>query len=320
MFIIFLKTSAIFLMILAGYVVRRLKLVDATFNRQLSLVLMNVFYPALILSSVVRHYTLASLAANWALPAGTAIIMAMGWATGLLVRSRLRDQPEPLQRTFLFHCTMNNYSFLPIMLVAGLLGEPAVAQVIFASLGAEICLWTLGVQSLTGHAASLRTFRNLLTMPMGALTAAVVLLACRAWGVQHGLDASQAPATARLVGETLLDTCQTIGQATVPVSAVICGCCMAELEPHHLWSRPMLGMVLLRMAVIPALAIPVLLRLPLAPAAQAVLMVVAVQPAAMASVSMAAVYHADSRFAAAGVLVTHVVCLVSIPIWLHFLI
>jgi len=320
MLIIFLKTSAIFLMILAGYVVRRRKLVDDAFNRQLSLVLMNVFYPALILNAVVRHYTLGSLAANWALPAGTVIIVAVGWSVGMLLRPFLHHEPEGLQRTFLFHCTMNNYSFLPIMLVTGLMGEQAVAQVILASFGAEICLWTLGVQALTGHAVSLRTLRNLLTMPMGALVLAVALLACRAWGVRHGCDSAHLPATAKVAGETALSACQMIGQATVPVSAIICGCRMAALEAEHLLTRPMLGIVLLRLAAIPALVIPLLSLLPLAPAARAVLMVVSVQPVSMASVYMAEVYNADARFAAAGVLATHAICLISIPIWLHFLI
>jgi predicted permease len=318
---IFLKTLTIFLMILAGYLVRRHKLVDEAFNRQLSLLLMNVFYPSLILSSVVRNYTISSLAANWTLPAGSILIMVAGWSLGRLALSGLRGQPEALRRTFLFQCTMNNYSFLPIMLVAGLFGEQAVAQVVFAAFGAELCMWTLGVQSLTGEIRSLRAFRNLLTMPMAALAAAVAILACQALLGSLFVPATTPPShpasPAFGIREMLLGTFQMLGQATIPVSAIVCGCRMASLEGGNLFSRPMLGLLSLRLLAIPALAILLLALLPLTPATRQVLLVIAVQPTAMTSVTMAEIYHADSRFAAAAVLTTHLLCLATIPLWLH---
>ena len=84
MFAIFLKTLAIFLIILCGYLIRRMKLVDDSFNRQLALLLINLFYPALIVSSMVRNFTFESLVANWALPAGSALIIATGASARLL--------------------------------------------------------------------------------------------------------------------------------------------------------------------------------------------------------------------------------------------
>jgi predicted permease len=319
---IFLKTLTIFLMILAGYLVRRQKLVDEAFNRQLSLLLMNVFYPSLILSSVVRNYTISSLAANWTLPAGSILIMLAGWSLGRLARSGLHKQPEALQRTFLFQCTMNNYSFLPIMLVAGLFGEQAVAQVVFAAFGAELCMWTLGVQSLTGEIRSLRTFRNLLSMPMAALATAVAILAVQALLVPAPPTPVNQPLPAVPafgIRDMLLGAFQMLGQATIPISAIVCGCRMASLDGDNLFSRPMFGLLFLRLLAIPTLAILLLSLLPLTPATRQVLLVIAVQPTAMVSVTMAEIYHTDSHFAATAVLTTHLLCLATIPFWLHFL-
>ena len=319
MFPIFLKTLAIFLMIFAGYLIRRLKVVDESFNRQLALLLINLFYPALILSSMVRNYTFESLVTNWTLPTGACIIICTGWALGRLVMPWLQQQPEMLRHTFHFQCTMNNYSFLPIMLVSGLLGERAVAQVVFASLGAEVAMWTLGVQALTGHAVSQRTIRNLFSMPMAALALAIGLLTCRFLLTQMGAPVSNPPAAPRLVGEMLLNTFQMIGQATIPISAVICGSRMATLEADHLFSCPIFGVLGMRLLAIPALAICLLSLLPLSHPTEQVLMVIAVQPCSLASVTMAEIYKTDARFAAATVLVSHVVCLLTIPLWLHFL-
>jgi predicted permease len=317
MFAIFLRTLAIFLMMLAGFVLRRRGVWDDTFNRQLSLLLVNVFYPALILSSIIRNFTLRELGANWTLPAGVFGIMALGWIVGGLCRPLLRGQPEQTRRCFHFMCAVNNYSFLPIMLVTSLWGEGAVAKVVFASLGAEVFVWTLGVQALTGQRVSARSLRHLVSMPMVALVAAFGVV-----GVRAALDAGGAcvaeaapPLHATLV--MLLDTCRIMGLATVPVSAVICGSRMASLQAHHLATPILAGLAFLRLAAIPALAIGLLHVVPLSADVRGVLTVIAIQPVAMASVSMAEVYDSDSEFSAAAVLVTHVLCLATIPIWLH---
>jgi predicted permease len=48
------------------------------------------------------------------------------------------------------------------------------------------------------------------------------------------------------------------------------------------------------------------------------MLVVAVQPSAMVSVSLAELHDRDPGFAAAVVFVTHLVCLLTLPVWLHF--
>ena len=58
---------------------------------------------------------------------------------------------------FHFLCTMNNYSFLPIMLASMFWGEKGVAMVVFSTLGAEVIVWTFGIQAITGQRAGLRS-------------------------------------------------------------------------------------------------------------------------------------------------------------------
>jgi len=320
MFAIFLKTTSIFLLIFTGYLVRRRGLVDEAFNRQLSLLLMNVFYPALILYSVVHNYTLASLAANWMLPVGSALIMTIGWLVGKLALAGLRRQPDDLRRTFHFGCAINNYSFLPIMLVSGLWGEKAVAQVIFSSLGAELCIWTLGVQALTGHSFSRQALKNFLSMPILALTLAISVVIARSLLTPSGLTSLNVPAMPDQVGQAIMSTCQMLGQAAIPVSAIVCGCRMASLQTDHLFTRPIFFMVFWRLLVIPALAVALLLQLPMPDETLRVLLVIAVQPVALVSVTLSEIYRTDARFAAASVLVTHLACMATIPVWLHLLI
>jgi predicted permease len=192
-----------------------------------------------------------------------------------------------------------------------------VALIAFAGLGAEIFVWTLGLRTLTGGRLDLASLKRLLSRPMIALSAALLVIwlkdvfAVREWvlapkgAVQQGLN-------------TLLDTCHLFGGATVPVSAVVCGCRMAAIRPHHIWTPLMGWTALLRLVLIPAIAIAILKLLPLTGLPLNVLMVIAVQPVAMVSVTLAELYDKDPPFAAAVVFVTHVACLVTVPLWLNF--
>ena len=77
---VFFKTACIFLISAAGFVLRRRNIIDTDFNRQLSLLQINVIYPALILSSQTRNFTWPTLLSNWPLPlTGSAMIMMVGW-------------------------------------------------------------------------------------------------------------------------------------------------------------------------------------------------------------------------------------------------
>lgn len=315
MYTIFFKTLAIFAVMGFGFILRRRNVIDAAFNRQMSLVLVNVFYPALILSSIVRNFTFASLVANWALPAGSAMIMLIGWGVGVIGQRLMRRQAPATAGVFLFQCTMNNYSFLPIMLAAGLLGNDAVSLVIFSTIGAEICVWTLGLQAMTGQRPSLAALRHLASVPMMAMLAGcLVLLAKLALGGAADRWAGDPWAGPPLA--MALDALALAGQATIPVSAIIVGSRMGSLHPHHLLSWLMAVTTVLRLLVIPAIATALLVLLPFPPATRPVLLIVAAQPAAMVSVTLAEVYGSDAEYAAASVLLTHVFCLLTIPLWL----
>jgi predicted permease len=315
MILLFLKMLPLILMSLAGYVLCRLKWVDATFNRQLSLVMLNLFYPCLIISSIQRNFTLESLLQNWMMPVGTVFILTTGWIVGLVTRPFVKGYPVATQRCYHFICMMNNYSFLPILLAASLWNEKAVALIVFSGLGSELCVWTLGIKSMTGQPLERRFLRNLVSMPMLALGGAFLLLAIRSLCVQHHWIPVTGSVTHELLA-MLLETCRMTGSATIPASALICGARIAMLHPKELFTPLILGTTLLRLLVIPGITIGVLLLVPMDQEIRRVLILIATMPVAMASVTLAEAYQGDADFAAAAILFTHLGCLFTVPLWL----
>jgi len=318
MFAIFLRTAAIFMMMGCGVWLRRTRMADDLFNRQLSFVLVNVFYPALVFSAIIRNLSWDELRANAMLPVAVFLIKTIGWLVGRACMPLLRGQSEATRACFRFVVAVNNYSFLPIMIVASLWGERAVALIAFAGLGAECFVWTAGIRIITGARLSAASLRHLLSRPILALLAALAVVGLGAALDRQGL----LPAPGGLLRQALrvgLETCHLLGGATVPVSAVVCGSRIAGIRPHHVWSPLMGGAVLLRLVVVPALAIALLTALPISGLPLSILLVIAVQPAAMVSVSLAELHDRDPGFAAAVVFVTHLACLVTIPLWLRLL-
>jgi len=315
MLLLFIKMLPLVLMTLAGYALNRLKLLDATFNRQLSLVMLNVFYPCLIVSSIVRNFTWETLLQHWIMPVGTVFILVTGWLVGWATLPLLKRQSESTRRCYHFVCLMNNYSFLPILMAASLWGEKSIALIIFSSLGSELCVWTLGVKALTGQKLDRRFLKNLVSVPMLALMGSFVFLALRAVCERYGLIPG-ADTLASHLGSTLLETFRMAGAATIPASALICGSRIAMLHPGKVFSPLMVGTCALRLVIIPAACIAGLSLLALPPDMRRVLVLIAVMPAAMASVTLAEAYGGDADFSAAAVLATHVLCLATIPVWL----
>lgn len=315
MTILFLKMLPLVLMSFAGYLLCRMKWVDATFNRQLSQVMLNLFYPCLIISSILRNFTLETLLQNWMMPAGTIFILTTGWLVGWVTLPFVKSHPLPTQRCYHFICMMNNYSFLPILLATSLWNEKAVALIAFSALGSELCVWTLGIKAMTGQPLERKFLRNLVSMPMLAIGASFILLVLRSTCGHHDWMPAAGSTTDELF-TTLLDTCRMTGNATVPASALICGIRIAMLHPNKLVSPLLIGTSFLRLLVIPAITIGVLMLVPMDHEMRRVLVLIATMPVAMASVSLAEAYKSDADLSAAAILVTHLICLVSVPFWL----
>ncbi|MGN0886469.1 MAG: AEC family transporter [Candidatus Spyradenecus sp.] len=313
-----IQILGIFAMIGVGVVATRRQWFAEDFSTQLSKLLLQVFYPSLLYSAILRNYTLAKIAENWLLPAGAVGIMVVGWCVGWVAkRYFVRHFRAPTRRAFHFACTMNNYSFLPIMIIAGTaLGEQGVAMVALTTIGSDTMMWTLGFRTFTGQKLKLRTLPSLLLRPpIAALAAAVLTLA-----LLHPFGVNSADLMGCLPTRVALETLyKYLGGATIPASAIVCGMRLGQLKLSGLFTPLQIAVTLLRMVVIPAMILALLYVLPLAPEVRMVFGVIALMPGAMVGVSMAEVYGGDIPFVSAMILNTHALCILTVPIGLWLL-
>ncbi|MFW6280100.1 MAG: AEC family transporter [Planctomycetota bacterium] len=314
----FVRVAAIFCMIGFGVLARRLKLIDRSAISQLSKLVTTFFYPALVFSSLVQNYTLDSLLGNWPLPLGAFSIMLGGYLIGSVAVRLIPFNTERRKNQFLFQSTINNYSFLPMSIIMMLWGQEGVAQLILATFGAEILLWTLGIFILTGNKFSRESLKNLLSVPIMAILTAICVIVARSFGGESLSETFSTSAFAH-VSTSFLDMLQMFGSATVPLAMFLAGSRVAELHPDHFVDLQQVLIVALRLLIIPAAAVGFLFLLPFAPDLRRILLIMAVMPCAITSVILADVYDSDTDFAASSVLTTQIVSILTIPAWLTLL-
>lgn len=315
MIAIILRILATFLMIGVGFLARRKGQITNETTRQLSHLLTTFFYPALIFTSMTRNFDLRGLGEYWVLPVGGFAIMLLGFVIGILIEKFLHRPAAGTENAFLFQCTINNYSFLPLPIALMLWGESGVAGIIFASLGSELALWTLGLFAISGRRVNAANLKRMISPPLVTIAVSIAWIVLRDL-LPESLMGMITHSTLLQPAVAAMDAMRMLGSATIPIAMVMAGSRMAGLHPKHLFSIDKGIVTGLRLLVVPALVVLLLAALPISGDIRRTLLLVATMPSAVASVIFAELYNEDAEFAAACILLTHILCIPTIPLWM----
>jgi malate permease and related proteins len=308
--------ACIFIMTLPGVISGKFKWVTPVSTKEISLLVIRFFYPMMIFTAIYRNFPIKKIIATWQLPVSIFCFMAFGGILGLIVTKifKIRNQKE--KNAFLLQCSMNNYSFLPISVIVVLYAknsEPAVAQLIFSTLGAELAVWTIGVLAITGQKASLNSLKHLLSPPLVALYCAIILRAATDYiGCTNIFMGTEKQTTISL----FLDTFEKVGFAAIPLAMFVSGARMSFLSFHSL-KKPVIWFIsLMRLIIIPLSAIFLISLIPLEHQIKNIFIIVAVMPVSFASIMLSEIYGGDKDTITSSVLLSHILAVVTIPLFL----
>lgn len=293
----------VFLVIGAGYAMRRARILTEEADQSLLGVLIKLFVPCLALDVIIGNETLMR-PVNLVLPplAGFASV-ALGLGVSLLA-ARVFIKDRTTRRTFACATGLQNYGYIPLPLCQALFGREVVGILFAFNLGVEVAMWTLAVATISGHQAGRRWWAPLLNPPILAVVAGIVL---NFLGAGHWT-----PSSVNIAWHML-------GLCAVPLGLLLTGAVLADhATPHVLrtgWAAMTLG-IAIRLGIMPVL---ILLMAGLAdPALRSVLVVQAAMPSAVFPIVLAKMYDGDMPTALRVVLGTSLVGLVTIPLWLSF--
>ena len=194
------KMIMLVLLMLVGFGCAKAGWVDGDFSQKASRLVMNVFVVGLIVSSVVNTEPIMT---NGELAVAIASVFlvffiggALGWLAARLLRFRGRDRNVAWLSVFF----MNNV-FIGFPVVEALFGGEAIFCASLSNLPFNLLLYTVGVAYLqAGEGRGRVKLREVFSIPLVATLLAIVLFLF------------QVP-----VPEIVVDTCRTLGAATVPV-------------------------------------------------------------------------------------------------------
>lgn len=302
---LFQTMLSLFAAMAVGFFGAKMGLIDQDFNKKLTSLLLTLLHPCLILSSVMGEEHLLSnlqVLELSAIAAGCyAVLIPL---SSLLVR--VLRAPRDDWGTYRFMLVFSNLGFTGYPVVRSLFGDEAMFHVTIFVLVFQIVVFSFGVYLISGGAGPFRLDWRMLLRPL-VLTAfaamAIYLLDLR---FPAGLSGAVA----------------YVGDMTSPLSMVIIGCSLAALPVREMlgnWriyaltavklvALPLLGYLLLR----PLLGLSLELG---------VATVMLAMPMATNVTILALAYGGNQRLASAGVFVSTILSLFTIPaiLWLIFL-
>ncbi len=226
--VVLLKIMAMFLVMAVGWWARRRAYINAAAVRILSRLVVDLVFPCLVLTQMLRTVDPGVLRQGWFVPllGGGVILTSIlaGWAVLPWFC------PRPRLPTAVFLAGLPNWIFLPLPIAEALFGDAGVRDVLLFNVGAQLALWSLGVWTLQGAAPSLAAVKNLFRNPGLLATAAGILLAL-IWPAARALETSAAAAMTPgpFAAAAAVQAMSMLGSLTIPLSLLITGAQLGAL-------------------------------------------------------------------------------------------
>jgi predicted permease len=314
--VVLIKIAAMFLVIVAGWLARRRGFLAAEFTAILSRLVVDVAFPALVFTQMLRTMDGAALREGWFCPVLCGLLIVVAYGVGLALAPLFGGTAQ--RNTFLFLVAVPNWVFLPLPVAEALYGAAGVRTVLLFNAGAQLVLWSFGVWILHGtirHAA-----RNLVTnagLWATALGIAFALLFPRARNLETIDPGTASPGG--LVAGAIVQALAMVGSLTIPLSLLAIGAQLGELTVAvHRFSRALWGVLLARLLVAPLVTLALGwaligagVRLP--EVTRSVGYLVATMPVAISCSVMAERYGGDVPLAAQGIFYSTLFSLLTVP-------
>jgi predicted permease len=308
-----LQIIYVFILIGFGFIFSRLfKISSAGKDGQgvsiLTRLLMYFAYPSFIFTAMLDRYSVDLILENWILPVLGFAISVVGYIAGKIFLIFFKPNPDK-QKAFLFNCTMSNYFFLPLPIVASICGPEGVVLLALMTIGSEVALWTLGTMSIIGIRFDRKTIKNLFSP---ALVALFISLFVAHW--TSGMDFWN-----YRLAITVVESIRSLGACTIPLAMIIAGINIDRLKSAHIFNDRWVGlMALMRLVVIPFIVLTGLRVLPLQETGYEVASIVSVMPVAIAGALFVEHYGGDKEFIGASMLVTTLLVIITAPLLLLY--
>ena len=286
-----------------GYVLVKKSMLSHAGLEALSRLVIQVIFPALILTQMLTNFSFTLYPAWWIYPLISLMITTIGLLVGWALLKFLKAKTHKLQ--FLSLVAFQNSGYLPLAIVAAMFtGQEANNIFIFIFLfllGFDLVAWSLGIYMLTYEKQIKFKLANLLSPPVIANLASLALVAL-------GLN--------KLIPAGVFKPLQMVGNCTLPLAMFVVGGNIALVQLKHVDKKMISFLLLGKLIILPALGIAIALKLALPHLLGFLIVMQLAMPSATSLSVIIRHYQKEDALISQGVFFSHIVSLFTIPLFL----
>lgn len=289
----------LFLMMLLGYILYKIHIMNDTFNQQVTKLILHVTTPCLILSSVLDDSANLSphIIAVTFLTAGLMYLL-LPLISRLI--THIINAPEKQRGIYAFMGVYANVGYMGFPIIASLYGSSALLITAIFNIVFNISAYSLGILTI----CSSREEKAVMT-PKKLLSPGIIL-SCLS--VVIYLAQIRFPIA-------VTNAISSIGSLTTPLAMLMIGATLAKMNCKEMvGEKRIYAFTLLRQIIFPLLCWPLLKLCIQDTMLLAVSFLLLIMPVGNISVLFATNYNLDAKLAAKGVFITTLLSLVSIPL------
>ncbi len=292
-----------FIIILPGYIVTRLGILTPEHSAGMSSLITCVTYPCLVITAMQMEFSLQVLN-----NCKYVVLIFLGAVIIALILSKIITKlvklPPERAGIFAFMLVFGNTGFIGLPVLHGLLGSEAVFYGALCDSSYDIFMFTIGItlirNSASGDDMKLKdTLKGLINPCFIGVLIGLTLYIC-------GIT----------LPEIVAVPVERIGNVTSPLAMIVVGSHLARVRIRDLFTCGHAYLVcLMKLIVFPLIALlMVKLIIGTGSTMASVIVLQAAMPCAMLSVILSDRYHGDVKFASTGVMLTTLLCIVTIPL------
>ncbi len=303
---IFAEMITLFVIVAAGYVAKRLNMMNEDFDAKLSKVILNISLPGMIIGSVLTASELPSLQdillTFLFACLSFVVIILVAYAVTAAMRISVGHRG-----VFKFMLCFGNVGFIGFPVLSAIYGTDALIYATIFNLPFNFLVFTMGAWFLTqDNPDSAEVRPSIKTFLSPVIISCLIAIALALLNV-HNIP---------LVGEAF----ESLGSLTTPAALLIIGSSLANLPAGELHGGFRLWMAsLFRLIVIPLLTWLIFHFFVTNPLLLGVIVVISGMPVATNGTMLCYQYGGDSHTMAQGTFMTTIFSLVSIPLLVTFL-
>jgi predicted permease len=288
------------------YLYRKHFIADKALTVLTSLVV-NFTVPFLIFSGLIQNSRIVLTHSLGTFIAISISIFLVGYILSFL--STEKSKPA-VRKEFISIVSLQNGGYLPMTIVFFLfpadLSEQFLVYIFLYLFGYNIIMWSIGSFLIFRKKGEIFHLKSIFTPPALSIIFALLFIYSN---------------SSQLIPKIMLQALRMIGNLSFVLSLIILGCWLAKIKPKSFSQH--LSLIVkasfLRLIIVPFLFLTALVGFKIFSLLGTFIVLEACMPSAVSLPIIANIRKADSEFVSQGVFATHVLGIVTIPLWLILL-